>query len=255
MGDNTIKCIKENIKDTMKEMGFKVKGQSYIRIINNQIYQVINFQRSVSGNRFTVNIGILPICSNEVSFINPFLRIGDFISGIDVWYDYSEDSVQEVVDVINENVLPVLKTLTTYEEFYLDIESSLDNKLNSVNNARDYKSAIINTSGMINLFWLCFKNNKYDKCIEVLEWEKKDIKSWLDRCLEVDNEYKKNTTSEKFIRKIEENDNKLKALAKERTSEVDNLYTLLENKEIEKLASMVDKIEQTSLKKYKKYVI
>lgn len=250
-----IKSIKDNIKNQMKEMKFKVKGQNYIRIVNNQVYQAINFQRSVSGDRFTINIAILPIFAGDSYFLFPHIRIGEFISGVDVWYDYSEESVHEVVDVINKKILPVMNFLTTYERLYMEIESALDNKLNLDNNERNYKSAIVNTSGMINLFWLCFKNNKYDRCKKILEWEKNDIKKWLDRCLEVDNEYKKNAISERFIKKIEENDNKLMALAHKRTSDVDNLYILLENNEIEKLTAMVDRIEKINLEKYKKFLV
>ena len=248
-----LKEIKSSLKEQMKLMHFKIKGQNFIRVVNNQIYQVVNFQGSASGNKFTVNIGIFPIFTNEGSLINPFLRIGDFISGIDVWYDYSEDSVHEVVDVISNKVLPVLDSLTTYEKLYFDVESELDNKLNSVDNVRNYKFAIINTSGMINLFWLCFKNNRYDKCKQILELEKENIKNWLDRCLEVQDEFKKNTASERFIKKIEENKSKLVSLAQERTKFVDNLYMLLENNDIKKLTSIIDEIQFNNLKKFKKF--
>ena len=60
MKNEYIKEIKESMKDKMKEMNFKIKGQSFIRVVNKQIYQEINFQ----GSRDDWSIDVLCLKSN-----------------------------------------------------------------------------------------------------------------------------------------------------------------------------------------------
>ena len=66
MNKNFLKEIKINLKELMKENHFLINGQAYIRIVNKQVLQIIDFQGFSGGDRFTVNIGIIPM---QVSLI------------------------------------------------------------------------------------------------------------------------------------------------------------------------------------------
>ena len=249
------KEIKESMKEKMKSMNFKLKGQSFIRIVNRQIYQEINFQGSASGENFTVNITIIPIYGINTTYFRPTIRIGIFISGEDTWYDYSHNSINEATNVIKDKVLTLMNSLTTYEKLYEEIESLIDDTHPTEKEWRNIKVALMHNIGNINLFWLCYKNKQYDKCKNALKYEKETIQSWLDRNIEVINWEQEQITSEKHIKKLEENKNKLKEIAEERISKVDELSSLLENNEIEKLTSIIDEIESKNLNSLSKFCI
>lgn len=251
MKNEYIKEIKESMKDKMKEKDFKIKGQSFIRVVNKQIYQEINFQGSAAGDSFTVNIAIIPICG--IKKVDPYIRIGFFISGEDIWWTYTKNSISEVVNIINEKILKIMDSLTTYEELYTEIESLIDNISLYKKDNNNYKASIMYHVGNINLFWLCFRNNKFDKCKDILKLEKDDVQVWLNRCLKVEDDFQKQVTSEKLIKRFEDNKNKLKQIAQERINKIEELNTLLNNNEFEKLQKMTNEIELENLNRLNKY--
>ena len=89
-----------------------------------------------------------------------------------------------------------MDSLTTYEELYTEIESLIDNISLYKKDNNNYKASIMYHVGNINLFWLCFRNNKFDKCKDILKLEKDDVQVWLNRCLEVEDDFQKQVTSE-----------------------------------------------------------
>ena len=56
MNMSILKMIKEYLKDTMKKAGFKVEGQRYVRVINEQLYQYIIFQGTEQDIKILQNV-------------------------------------------------------------------------------------------------------------------------------------------------------------------------------------------------------
>ena len=111
-----LKEVKNNLKVLMKDNHFLIKGQSYIRIVNRQILQIVNFQGHSGGNEFTINVGIEPLCVYEYSGIsNPIMRIGSLFFNRDKWWNYTEESKEEVIDLIKNKLLPLLDSLSDYK--------------------------------------------------------------------------------------------------------------------------------------------
>ncbi len=118
MDKTTLKQIKENLKPHMKTAGFKTEGQWYVRVTNRQICQIINFQGFSGGDSFTVNIGIHPLCAEEITnykYLNLDIRIGVLMGKGDTWWNYTKESADQVAQIIVELVLPVLERCSSYE--------------------------------------------------------------------------------------------------------------------------------------------
>lgn len=118
MDKTTLKQIKGNLKPCMKAAGFKTEGQWYVRVTNRQICQIINFQGFSGGDCFTVNIGIHPLCAEEITnykYHNLDIRIGMLMGKGDTWWNYTKESANQVAQIISELVLPVLERCSSYE--------------------------------------------------------------------------------------------------------------------------------------------
>ena len=71
--------------------------------------------------------------------------------------------------------------------------------------------------------------------------------------MEVEDDFQKQVTSEKLIKRFEDNKNKLKQIAQERINKIEELNTLLNNNEFEKLQKMTNEIELENLNRLNKY--
>ena len=118
MNNNEIlKLIKNNIKGKMKSMGFSIRGNSFSRLTDDGIIQEIEFQRSSSGEEFTVNINIVPE-NKDIPYINRSLRLCQLIPEAPQWWNYSEKSVEEVTDIIENKIIPIFISLSTLQGIF-----------------------------------------------------------------------------------------------------------------------------------------
>lgn len=147
MNMSILKMIKEYLKDTMKKAGFKVEGQRYVRVINEQLYQYIIFQGSSGGNQFTINVGIDTLLDKEIesgkcSFAT--MRLGMLLGQGDVWWTYTEESAMEVVGILSNFLLPKLDECSTYESMY----KAMSKYINYLSD-----TARVKTTVMYNALW------------------------------------------------------------------------------------------------------
>ena len=118
MNAETLKLIKAELKDDMKKRGFKTAGQWYMRFANAQVYQTINFQGSMFGGDFTVNIGLIPALRGNTDPKRESFRLGPLTYGRDYWWGYGQESAMDVVAKIRETVLPMFDNCATYNGMF-----------------------------------------------------------------------------------------------------------------------------------------
>lgn len=119
MNAETLKLIKAELKDEMKQRGFKTAGQWYMRFANAQVYQTVQFFGSMSGGAFTVYIGITPALSGIADPKDGGgFRLGSLTYGYDYWWGNNQTSAMDVVAKIREIVLPMFDSCTTYRGLF-----------------------------------------------------------------------------------------------------------------------------------------
>lgn len=112
-----LKSIKANIKDDMKSLNFKIKGNRFERITNDEIIQELEFQGNSQGDEFTININIVPV-NKDIPFINRSLRISQYVSNAPQWWKYTDESVKEVENTIKNQIIPIFIKLSTLEGLF-----------------------------------------------------------------------------------------------------------------------------------------
>jgi len=98
----------------LKGKGYsRYKTQSLVRITEDNLLQILNFQKHSHGDkRFTVNIAIVPLyIVKEHLTLQPGNRIGWFVGNSDLWFYYNsanviKESFERVQQILIDNVLP-----------------------------------------------------------------------------------------------------------------------------------------------------
>ena len=130
MDKNILKLIKAELKDDIKQRGFKTEDQWYRRLANSQVNQSIFFQGSAFGEQFCVNIYLRPICSCNAFAKHPGhpIRLGGLAYNYDYWWNYSLDSVKDVASLMRKIVFPILDGCTTYRGMFETINPVIDSE-------------------------------------------------------------------------------------------------------------------------------
>lgn len=218
MNKEIIKQINANIKVMMKEKGFKKEGQTYLRIINGQVYQSVGFQGFSSGDSFTLNIGLSPLCARKVPNYKLFwanIRIGLLLGKGDVWWEYTDESVEIVTDIILNFLLPFFDRCDTYQGFFNEIKNEITSEPYEGFDLTNGTTALYICTRE-ELHWVCIKVGAYDKAIQCLN---SSIKISEENSSEVDVELRN------LVKKIENKD-------------MDSILNELEENEISNISSL-----------------
>ncbi|RFS26229.1 DUF4304 domain-containing protein [Chitinophaga silvatica] len=126
MASDKFKLLLSNVSQTLKEAGYKKKGNSFYSNQKNN-WGIINFQKSKSSNedtlKFTINYGVCSSVLRKVVDYNTSnekldvadchwqARIGTLMPGApDFWWTTSDkqlnQTVDEVITALKNNVLP-----------------------------------------------------------------------------------------------------------------------------------------------------
>lgn len=155
----------------MKKSGFKIEGQRYVRVVNKQLFQYVEFQGSSGGEQFTVNIGIDCLFDKEIvngkcSFES--MRLGMIFGKGDIWWYYTDDSAKEVAHIITDFLLPILDDCSTYSRVYQIIEKHI-NYIPDTDKGKDDFALELYLSKRYNpLIMLCIKLEEYDNALVCL---------------------------------------------------------------------------------------
>lgn len=130
------------------------KTRAYVRINPIGLLEYINFQKERYGSKtFCVNFSALPLyLQSEVIVFSLGHRLGTYICGKDVWWDYASDriariSFQNTAEAIEQYVFPWFEEIST-ENGYRNQLSNLGNKklaaewLNALEHTTDKETLI-----------------------------------------------------------------------------------------------------------------
>lgn len=260
MDKTTLKQIKENLKPHMKTAGFKTEGQWYVRVTNRQICQIINFQGFSGGDSFTVNIGIHPLCAEEITnykYRNLDIRIAELMGKGDTWWNYTKESADQVAQIIVELVLPVLERCSSYEALLAVADKDRIAKEVAKENDSLFTPLSVVSEHMRygTLFYLSIAMSAYDKAAFYLE---KEIAATRDSAEENQKWYdlviSESTTESIKADWLEKKKENLQFFQKE----IDRLLTVEEKLKQENYSEILDEIaqsEKASLENLSKYVL
>lgn len=119
------KCKKEILDQLLLDNGFsKWKGNSYVKLNDIYLLEYIDLQKERYGSKtFCVNFAVMPLyCKCHYVTLHLGYRLGFYISGKDVWWDYcnekiAEQSFKNVAEAISKFVFPWFLELSSEEEY------------------------------------------------------------------------------------------------------------------------------------------
>jgi len=146
---------KEIIDDLLLSNGFcKYKTNAYVRLNSIGLLEYIDLQKERYGSKtFCVNFAAMPLyCVNKYIIVSLGGRLGTYISGKDVWWDYASENVaktsfENVSTALENYIFPWFEEVST-EEGYRDKLKNLDSKklatewLDALENIQDKETLI-----------------------------------------------------------------------------------------------------------------
>lgn len=124
--DNAFKkCKKEIMDQLLLNQGFyKWKSNAYVRLNEIGLLEYIDLQKERYGSKtFCVNFAVMPLyCGYSCMVIGLGNRLGTYISGKDVWWDYCSESIakesfENAAQAITKFVFPWFLALSSEEGY------------------------------------------------------------------------------------------------------------------------------------------
>lgn len=212
------KKYKDRCKREFSALGFKSYENNFYRVIND-VFQSFTLHKSISGNDCTIEFTVVPLCMGNV--IKKNLCGANHIKMFEndySWFSYNKNdkkSIDKCIDLMLEYMKKHLirhfesanNTKSAYYEIY-DFQQ------------KHYKSGVLLSD--YSLFCMALKSRLYDKSLEHIKAQKKQIEDAYKRNKEcfgkqLDPEYE-NIIIEK-IKKIEF---KIKMISNTNTEFIDN---------------------------------
>lgn len=168
--DNAYKQYKKEIMDTLLlSHGFcKYKTNAYVRINPIGLLEYIDLQKEQYGSKtFCVNFSAMPLYwPHEVLVFTFGHRLGNYICGKDIWWDYASEQVakisfQNVAEAMEQYILPWFEDIST-EEGYREKLSGYWNK----RFAAEWLDALENTADKETLITQSILTHKLPKKIQ-----------------------------------------------------------------------------------------
>lgn len=257
MDKDILKSIKAELKDDMKQRGFKTEGQWYMRFANSEVYQVINFQGSMFGGKFTVNFGSLPsLCGNTTAKTYDYTtRLGPLVYGSDYWWDYSEKSAMDVAENIRKIILPIFDACATYRGLFDFVKPIL---LNDEYDEKDRNTPAVKVYySYVDTTWIkiLIRLKEYDYLKEMLNNGINLFSKIIDDEQEQYEARKAAETDPKKINMIDFEKNERKKSRLKRIDEYKSYLTPLENGDLSDVLAEIKENERKSPDALVKYVV
>ncbi|MBQ9983564.1 MAG: DUF4304 domain-containing protein [Lachnospiraceae bacterium] len=128
---------REIIDDLLLGNGFyKYKTNAYVRLNNIGLLEYVDLQKERYGSKtFCVNFAAMPLyCVNKYIIVSLGGRLGTYISGKDVWWDYASENVakasfENVSMAIEKYMFPWFEEVSTEEGYRAKLQQVHSKKL------------------------------------------------------------------------------------------------------------------------------
>lgn len=141
----------------------------YIRVLNKQIYQVIEvscWNQEIPQNEFYFSVGIkiMPICAPNLykGMLKEAIDINNIIENRIVNYNVlnmrcEQDNVDVIINQIKEKIIPELNSIETYKKLY-----------KKITNGCGYLEDVYTSETKLWLYFICDEYyEQYDTCINL----------------------------------------------------------------------------------------
>ena len=140
-------CKKKYVDVLLLSKGFcKYKTNAYVRLNTIGLLEYVDLQKERHGSKtFCVNFAVMPLyCENKYIVMSLGDRLGTYISGRDVWWDYASESIAKdsflnVSTAIEKYVLSWFEQVSTEEGYRAELKNMRNKKL-----AKDWIKALDN---------------------------------------------------------------------------------------------------------------
>ncbi len=135
--DLAFKQYKKDLIDSLLlSNGFyKYKTNSYVRLNSIGLLEYIDLQKERYGSKtFCVNFAVMPLyCENKYVVMSLGYRLGTYISGKDVWWDYASESIAKnsflnVSTAIEQYIFPWFEQVSTEDGYRSMLLKTTHNK-------------------------------------------------------------------------------------------------------------------------------
>lgn len=257
MDKNILKLIKAELKDDMKQRGFKTEGQWYMRLANSEVFQSIYFQGSMSGSEFCVNFSLIPSFSgNTISKAHNFsARLGWVAYGYDRWWDYSDDSVKAVTSLIRKVLFPIFDACTTYRGLFEAVKPILMNYVWQESNQHNPAVTICNRFRDTTWARILISLNEYEYCKGMLNNRIDHLSGIIEKERIHYEEAKSKTSDPKEIRSIDLEMNARKKSFSKRIDEYKPYLAMVESGNLSDFIEETKENERKSVEALSKYIV
>lgn len=162
-------AIEENMKASNFFTKFNNDNIEYIRVLNKQIYQVIEvscWNQEIPQNEFYFSVGIkiMPICAPNLykGMLKEAIDINNIIENRIVNYNVlnmrcEQDNVDVIINQIKEKIIPELNSIETYKKLY-----------KKITNGCGYLEDVYTSETKLWLYFICDEYyEQYDTCINL----------------------------------------------------------------------------------------
>ena len=258
-------AIEENMKANYFLTKFKYNSIEYIRVLNKQIYQVIEvscWDEPIPQNEFYFSVGIkiMPICAPNLykGMLKEAIDVKSVIENRSVNFNVvnmrcEQENVNMIINQIVENVIPELNSIESYKDLYKKII-----------NGCGYLEDVYTNETKLWLFFICDEDyEQYDRCIELAksyraseEWKLTSLIENREELLEKYTKREKNYSSDNnaydsMCTDIKNEILELKHILECEIPHLKSIEELFENYKTDELNIIVKQTEEKNLKELK----
>lgn len=255
-------ALEENMKASNFITKFNDNSIEYIRVLNKQIYQVIEvscWDEPIPQNEFYFSVGIkiMPICAPNLykGMLKEAIDVKSVIENRSVNFNVvnmrcEQENVNMIINQIVENVIPELNSIESYKDLYKKII-----------NGCGYLEEVYTNETKLWLFFICNEDyEQYDRCIELAksyraseEWKLtsliENMEELLEKYAKRENNYSSdNNPYDSMCTDIKNEILELKQILECEIPHLKSIEELFENYKIDELNRIVKQTEEKNLK-------